>query len=284
MKLYKYNLLILGMIAAVLSSCGDPDDAVFSGKSNEQTLITMDQTSLDLGVINNDQGSIEVQVDVTTKTDTDRSFDIALVDSITDDTPNMDYDFDNSVVIPAGEFTGSFTVTGVDQGLTDEEYQLGFIIDKAETESVKLESEIARIKAQRICPIPEDFLVGQYEVEDVSAGIGPAQDPPQENIVSGTVNVKIGKTSTDRVFTVNVIGGSSKEIKLSFVCGKIKFSRLDLGIYCTQGTPYVWDEATNNTTYDVQQEQDSYTIKYQEDPEGSCGGPFESSFSLTKVQ
>ena len=42
------------------------------------------------------------------------------------------------------------------------------------------------------------------------------------------------------------------------------------------------DAGANNSSYDLSSDL-NFTIFYTEDPLGSCGGPFLSSFSLTKL-
>jgi hypothetical protein len=274
------------LLAAVLTSCGDPEDAIFKGEPGQQTLVTMHSTTQDLPVVIEDQGSIEVQVDVTTKSNSDRTYDIVQVDSLTDVSPNLDYEFDQTVTIPAGKFIGTFTVSGFDDGLENETSKIGLRIEAQETSGLILENNTVSITAFRTCPVPEDFLVGTYVVADVVSGF---------STFGGGQEVEISipeDNPLQRVFTVEYLPGqgfglTDYDVKLNLVCGFFSWAGVDeIPLQCDGETLIAFGPLADNTeggAYNAQNEQNSYTVNYIEDVNGSCGAATQGSFSLTKV-
>lgn len=111
MKKYLF-IFVLGMFA--LLSC-EEEPLVFDGQVATQTLINFNSTTTGLGIPLGETVSITIDFNVTKTADTDRTFDMvvnadqsnAVAGSVTFGT----------AVIPAGSYSGSFTITGTDVGL-----------------------------------------------------------------------------------------------------------------------------------------------------------------------
>jgi surface protein len=144
---------------------------------------------------------------------------------------------------------------------------------------------IAQSNPDTDCPAPENYLVGEYQVVDVNATIGPGNST--ENIEAGIYTIT-GDGNT-RTFQAPVLPAFNSEIEtINFVlnCGVIQIQDVDPNLNCgNPSIPYIFTttDISNSTTYSLSGSDTNFTINYIEDPNGSCAGPYNSSFSLTKV-
>jgi len=134
------------------------------------------------------------------------------------------------------------------------------------------------------CSIPATFLVGEYTISDVEATTGPDNDT--SNFEPGIVTLSgegTARTFQSRVLPAFLI--DFQDVVLNLNCGIFQLGDLDPGLQCTAGTPYIFSSTTEDqsSSYTIEGSDDFFVINYIEDPNGSCGGPFLSSFSLTKV-
>lgn len=121
----KLTLKIMTLVMAVcLVSCSDKDKAIYDGDANSnQTLIQIENQSYDLRVDENGEGSIEINALSSTKFKQDRTFKIEYVSDDIEDNA-VEYDFDNSVTIPANKYIGSFEVHVTQSNLINKNYTL----------------------------------------------------------------------------------------------------------------------------------------------------------------
>lgn len=135
--------------------------------------------------------------------------------------------------------------------------------------------------------LDDSFLVGDYMIQDVSATIGPGNGT--ENFESGTVSISIDPSdSNKRTFIVNVLPAFSpegEEIILEINGdGSISMNDVDPSVSCGGGIAYILTNAgSNNSVISSCDDNDFIVINYVEDPLSSCSGPYNSSFSLTKL-
>lgn len=129
---------------------------------------------------------------------------------------------------------------------------------------------------------------GNYQIEDVSAQIGPSNST--QNFASGVVTLtSIPFEENKKTFSASVMPAflsNSQQITIEFLDdGTVKFIQdVNTTLSCNSGASnYRYTGIGANTaTYEVC--NDNYVlINYVEDPDGSCGGPYQSSFSLTKI-
>jgi|GEM_PF-3508656 len=137
--------------------------------------------------------------------------------------------------------------------------------------------------------LPSDYFVGDYEIADVDATIGPGNGT--ENIGSGVVTLTVDPNNPNRrLFEASILpaftGGALVPFSLEFdvdndVVSLGGFS--GSGLSCS-GPEYGFTGAAADASgpWDVCNDQ-SITIQYVEDPLVGCGGPYAASFSLTKV-
>lgn len=132
----------------------------------------------------------------------------------------------------------------------------------------------------------DSFLIGEYLIQDVNATTGPGNGT--ENFEMGTVTLDIDPSNPNRrVFYVNVLPAfttEGSEIILEINgSGSITLNDVNPGVSCDATTPFIYTSAgSNNSSIDSCSDNNFIVINYIEDPQGSCGGPFNSSFSLTK--
>ena len=253
-------------------------------------MVGLETGQFNLSVPIDSQGQLEVTVNVTTLSPNDRTYNISIVEP-EEGAENIafpeTYDVPETVVIPANEYQGTFVIEGFDLGLVEPQARTFEISLSSSNDEDVFSIQNATVSVFEVCPVPNDFLVGQYEIEDVDAAIGPGNDT--ENFASGVVDIQIGNESTDRVFTVGILPAfaGDRNITLSLVCNEFVLRDVDPALTCDGESDYIFTSASNgnnaNTTYDTENELNEYTVFYTEDPNGSCGGPFLSSFKLTKI-
>ncbi len=134
--------------------------------------------------------------------------------------------------------------------------------------------------------LPSTLFLGDYTIEDNVATIGPANGT--ENFAAGTVTLTADPLdATKRLFDAAVLPAFNSEIEqitLEFDSSNaVVLGFVDPSLSCNGFTPYIFADAANfNSIWNVCDDQ-SITVNYTEDPNGSCGGPFPASFTLTKV-
>lgn len=280
--------LILGLAVAILASCSDDDGHVYDGNADHnQTLVRFGKTTYKFEVPRDSSTILDVQVLASTKSDSDRTFNVEVVDSVTTANPDT-YTLPETVTIPAGEYIGHLAVEGVDNNLVEtspSEIVTLKLSDPNPSSNRVLESNITELKQYEVCPPPEDFLVGKFMLTNVDEHLGPGNDT--HNFGEGEVTLSIGETSSERVFTATALPGfgSPQSFSFSLICGEIVFEENPIPVQCDQGIVYGPAGEGNNATYDTNTYDDSeVTIYYQSDYTNDCnGGGTVDSFKLTKV-
>nr|WP_321248130.1 hypothetical protein [uncultured Psychroserpens sp.] len=134
--------------------------------------------------------------------------------------------------------------------------------------------------------LPNDYFVGDYSIVDTVATIGPGNGT--ENFAAGTVTLTADPFNTNgRIFSSGVLpafNGEVESVSIFFTTDNIAIlGDVDPGLACSAAGPYVFTAAADgNAPWDICNDQ-GITITYTEDPNGSCGGPYVSSFTLTKL-
>ena len=136
--------------------------------------------------------------------------------------------------------------------------------------------------------VPNEFFLGDYTIVDVAATIGPGNGT--ENFAGGTVTLSIDTSDQNRrLFSVGALPAFNPEVEdvsIEFTATEVGLGGdVDPSLSCNGGvSAYIFTPLTSgNTAWDINTADDNFVfIQYTEDPNGSCGGPFVSSFSLTK--
>ncbi len=151
----------------VFQSCEETQSPIYDGS---QTLAYFDGTSARIEVeIDDTVGTtITVPVGVSTLSTSDRTVSVSASASTT--ATAGQYVFNGSVTIPANSYTGSFDVTGKDDGLTTAGVNLVLQIDGVDGGVGS--SRTYDITIVEICPIPDTYFIGDYRIDQLS-GVGP---------------------------------------------------------------------------------------------------------------
>ena len=274
------NYIKIFIISVLLTSCGDFEPVVYDG---DQTLAFFDNSTSTLEVLVDDMGSVDIQIGVSTLSSSARTVNISVVEeSTTTDASN--YSVPTTVTIPANEYFGTLTVTGIDTTLEISTETITIQVDSVDG---GVGSPAAHsISIYQICPIPDGYLLGDYQMMDVVATVGPGNGT--SNFGTGVVTIT-ENSPTSRALTVTVLpaftGGTGFDMIIDLVCNNMSFRDIGSGLGCGGGggAEYIYtSEGSIGTTYDIGSD-DTFTVNYVEDPFGSCGGPYDASFSLTRI-
>lgn len=277
--IYKITLL-LGVLLSVMSCDETIDPVIFNGvESENRTFLTFANSTANLPITIDDTGSVDLILNASTMSSTDRVFNISL-DSESNADPST-YTLPNTVTIPANSYQGVLTITGVDNGLVDATVkQIIFSLSDL-PETVDLDLNRIVVNVFEVCPVPDTYLVGNYALADDGSG----------NLLSGTVNVRIGATPTERVFETTFLPGTGVDtvldVTINLACNLFNLSNdIDISVSCTGGNPpyYILTSAgnANNSSYSLTSDM-VHTVTYLSDPFESCGSMSIQSFTLTKL-
>jgi hypothetical protein len=135
-----------------------------------------------------------------------------------------------------------------------------------------------------VCPVGEDQFVGSYLLETITPGIFGVGA-----LVDGPVELVIGETSTQRVFSAVYyldIGQGPRDFTFDFVCGNvIPGADQSGGLACTGGDGLAIgppQDGVDPGTYDPADDS-VVTVVITDNVRSDCGGgPATASFRLTK--
>lgn len=281
------NFRILFMLAATVLffvACEKTEPIIFDGG---QTLAFFNKDASKLAVSIGATGTDTIKVGVTTLSDKPRTVKVLIVDSLTTADP-ANYTIENlEVTIPAGKYFGNLIINGTDNSVTIQPELIGLKLVSITGTGI-LSKENHTVSVFQVCDVPDTFLVGQYKIEDVLATTGPGNGT--SNFETSVVDISVGEVPTDRVFDVTVFPGfgvPTRTVTISLICNNFVLQPVNTLLACDGVTDLIYTAATDagapNATYDLQNIQNEYIITYSEDTDGSCGGPFVSSFKLTKI-
>lgn len=268
----KKIIYILSLIL-IMTSCDDFSPGTFDGN---QTLVYFNDSSANLDVIVDATGTIEVQVNTTTLSNSDRTvtFEIVEEDSNADD---ENYEIPSfSATIPAGEYFASFVVEGIDNSVEPEPRLLVLQLVDAGSDAV-ISDAVLEISIKQVCPIPDDFMVGTYTLDD-SGGF--------PNFNSGIdVELSVGEVSTQRQFEATFLPttgvAQNVVVTIDLACNIFIIQEIDINVQCS-GPPYLVTSAGgDNSGYSIDSDV-VHVINYLEDPEASCGDTSVQNITLTK--
>lgn len=254
-------ILMLGLV--VLYSC-DEEPLVFDN-SGGQTLVNFGVSSIDLPIVIDATGSIDVRIDVSTVSDVDRTYNINVADGTTAD-PNS-YSFPSSITIPAGSYNTVLTIDGSDVNVETTPEQLNLSIDTSTGDF--LTDWTLAISVFQICPIPTTSFVGDYLVETITPGVFGAS-----TYGGGIVTLEIGDKATDRVFEANYFedGRFPRTFILELSCNEVVTPYQDHLVGCGGNDVNLSTAPANvNGTYDPLDDSE-FIVNVTDNSENDCGG------------
>ncbi len=270
------------VMALAFQACEPTESPIYDG---EQTLAYFDGSTAILEVEINSTGSITVPVNVSTLSSSERTVNVSVNAGATTATAGQ-YSFNGNVTIPADTYFGSFTLTGIDDGLTTAGVTLSLQIDGVDGGVGSPRGYTINIV--EICPVVSTFAVGDYTLNHIGGGIPAAGFAP--TMGDGvTVTLVPGTSSTERVFNVKfypTFGFANPPVDFSFnlICEETTVNGIInngvSGVGCGSSIPM--GPSTNSGTYSAADDT-TMTLVFIEDVEGaSCGTEAETTVRLTK--
>ncbi len=282
------RLMLLAIATLTLISCSDDKNRpIYDGSAGSQTLVRFGNAAYNFEVPRDSSTTMEIQVQASTISDADRTFNVTILHDDGQTTANpATYSVPTTVTIPAGKYIGILEVYGEDNGLVEispVEIITLELSNPNPSGDIVMENTITTLTQYEVCPIPEDFLVGDYMLTNVTQSLGPSNST--DNFAEEVVTLSIGDSPTQRVFTTTPLVGYGPPTKfaINLVCGQFIFQKTDISVKCTNGIFYGPAPNDQNTTYDKENEQTTYVINYNEDLTNDCGGSGLASFKLTQV-
>ncbi|MGB5943702.1 MAG: hypothetical protein WBG71_12540 [Leeuwenhoekiella sp.] len=268
---------VAAITAIVIIGCSDEEALIFDGNSG-QTLVAFENTTSQLDVVINDEGSLTVNVDVTTISSMDRTFNIVVNMEETEVAAGA-YTVPGSVTIPANSYNGSFTINAVDVDVEVAPKKL--VLSLVPPAGAVTGSDLV-IDVQQVCPLDETKFVGDYMVTVNQPGVFGAGTFG----ASGTV-VTISADGTTRSFDAFYFEDTrfNRTFNFNFSCNEVVVPYTDQAVGCggnnvnlSTGAP-----AGANGSYDPSDDT-SFTVNLTDNVDSDCGGaPVQASYTFTKV-
>lgn len=273
-------------IAMLFASCDDVEPTIYNGNIDQNdTFLSFSRSTYLLPVVQNQTGEVTVVFNSSTKSDVDRVYNLDITYPEVSAANPATFDAPTTVTIPAGEYQGFITITGIDNDLVDENVKR-FIITASnineETEYMDVES--ATVNIYEVCPLQADFL-GTYTIAVQSEPLGiPA-------FQAGEVTLVQGDSEYERVFNATVYPGygGNKEVVLAFACNYLNLGEeINTNVTCdveddTKSLVHAPVSIANRSAYDTN--DDSYfELTFTEDSQSDCGSPANTTLTFTKVE
>lgn len=262
------------LIAAIFFISCDENEQKYFDNINGQTLAFFDKSSSNLEIEIDQTGSNDIQIGVTTLSSSARTISVSV--DLDNSTAAVDtYTVPTTVTIPANEYFGTLTVTGVDNNV--ETTPESVILKLESVENGIVSSTNHTISVYQICPIPDTFITGDYLIEQTSAYV----DGP--TLSDGSV-VTVTANGTSRTFATEAYpdycGGTFFDLTFNLVCGEIVGQNANTT--CSCGNVNDWFTAGNtNETYDLNDDT-VFFFTFTDDTQSDCGTPAQTTYRFTK--
>lgn len=275
----KINIYILSLVVLLFSTSCEEDLLIFDNV-NGQTLVTFDVTNTNLPIVIDDVGSVDVTVNVTTVSSVDRTYTLT-VDTDNSTAAAETYSVPSSVTIAAGDYNGTFTITGTDINVeTDPETLL---INLSPEDGSAITEGTLTVSVFQICPVTAAFT-GTYEIEVLSAGVFGAGT---FGGTGETVEISVGSAELERTFSAAYFQDARfvRDFTFTLVCNEVIVPYTDMLVGCGGNDVNLSiGPATTPGTYDPDDDS-SFIINLTDNVDSDCGGgPVQASYRLTKVE
>ncbi|WP_299437898.1 hypothetical protein [uncultured Aquimarina sp.] len=268
----KYFLITL-LMTIILSSC-EEDKIIFDGS---QTLIAFSSNMVDLPIEIDATGSIDVTVNVTTLSTSERTFNVTVVEDETT-AGAASYSF-GSIVVPPNAYNGILTINGVDDNVTTTPEKL--VLKISEGSDFITPTENLTVNVFQVCPVDESLFTGMYRIDEITpflSGSGPALNDGGIVEVTADGLARVFNTpnfpnfcSTPRPFTFNLI------------CNEIVVPLQNTNCACNSGTDYFGPSTSGHASYDTNDDS-VFEVTFSNDVQNDCGaGPIQTIYRFNKL-
>ncbi|MDB4304165.1 hypothetical protein N9934_05195 [Desulfosarcina sp.] len=272
MKKIKIALLSSFVLLGLITSC--EDNVVIYDPATGQTLAFFTETSSDLPVLINESTTVELELGVSTLSASDRTVVISIDPSSTAAAEN--YDIPSSAVIPANEYFGTISVTGVDN--TVETTAETIILNIGTVEGTEVAGNATHtLSIFQVCPVAETAFTGDYLIEQTS----PFIDGP--TLQDGDVITIVNDGGTARSFLTSryvLYCGTPMPFEFTLVCNSliVPFQNTN----CSCGNVVDWfGPADVPESYDPNDDS-VFFLTFKDDIQSDCGPTAETTYKFTK--
>lgn len=272
------KIFFLGLLSvATLVSCDRESELrIVDTSSNAKALLSFGSTNYDFAVeINTTNQMLPVDVNVSTISNVDRTFNV-VVEASSDADP-QNYTVPASVTIPANAYSGTLMITGNDVTLETTSETATITLVSSDTNVAVGPS--SNIRLFQVCPIPSTYMVGNYQITNLATRFGRA-------LIETKVANVTAPTATSRSFTNKLLGETvDRDITLGLVCNSIVMADVSTNLVCTAGNPITYGAATNNSSYDLTDDS-TFIVNFNFDVTASCANSaawVNQSFIMTKI-
>lgn len=277
MKNSIYKILFLVFLPLAFVGC--EEELEVYDVENGESVAAFNSTSSSFAVDDSGESVTFVEVGVTAKSSSDRTFSVTVDESSTVDPSAYQI---SDLVIPAGEFVGNVKITGVFENLPETgtaalvlnltEITGGTVADYRQQHTVTM---------FRFCPFQGDAdFLGDYQLTVLSPGIFGV-----DTLKEGVVTLTEGATVAERRFDVAALPAFGDfapfSFRMSLVCGKILVQQRNINVGCG-GANAVGPSSTVESTFDLDDDS-SLTINFVDDVREQCQESVEVSIMLTKI-
>ncbi len=249
-------------------SC-EQDKVIFD---ESQTFVKFAQSSLDLPIIIDGTGSVEVMVSVSNISESERNIELDIV--LEETTAEADSYTVGPLVVPANSYSGILTIDGVDNNVTPEPKTL--VVGVPNNADFASDGNLT-VSIFQVCPVDETLFTGMYLIEEIVAvPFGPG-------LQSGDV-FEITANGLTRIFsTINFPNFCSVPIPFSFnlVCNEFVVPLQDTNCHCGDGTNYWGPSTVGNTVYDINDDS-VFEVNFTNDVQSNCASPTQTTYRFTK--
>lgn len=146
---YIKSILLILVVGITTSSCGDFEEVVYD-PATDQTFVFFSGSQTNLNVVVDDETtrSVEIEVGVTSISPNARTVEISIDEDLSDAIPNQ-YTLEGTATIPANEYFGSFTVSGIFENLTTSNVALVVLVTGIDDEGAAFSQESHSILMKR---------------------------------------------------------------------------------------------------------------------------------------
>ncbi len=267
------------VICLLVVSCEDTQPVIYDG---QQTLISFGKTSSTLAVTIDDTGTVDIQVVASTLSTEARTFNVKLNAAKTN-TDLQNFTLPATVTIPANEYFGVLTVTGMDFDL-ETTTELIVISLEGSSGSTVVTSIEHTISIKQVCPIIAPFA-GAYAMTQLTA-INPDDGVP---VFSDQIVTIVVVEATTRKFVATYleglgIGQPASTVPFTLLCNDVIVGpAIATGLSCG-GTPAITlGPATVPSNYDASDDSVFELTLTEYVTDGGCGAnPYQVTFRFTK--
>lgn len=279
----KFNIYLLAVLTLLFSSC--EEELLVFNPNGAETILQFTSLTNNLIIERNGTGSADIEVNVSSIMSTDRTYSLSVdLDKTTVDAAV--YSVPATVTIPAGEVTGTFTVTGTDINVGTTAETLVINVTGGEDAKIEGTNGVVTLSVFEGCSFTDGFFTGTYEIEVLSPGVfGAGTFGPTGGQIE--ISIPTGGTPFDRVFTADYFEDSrfSREFEFILICGEVLVPYKDMLVGCGgNSVNLAIGPPTTNGTFDGTDDSE-FIINLTDNVDSDCGGgPVQASYRLTKVQ